>query len=428
MTLERSAKVGAILISLIVLPLSFNFAQAQTFSTRTAQTPISITRVEKWRQDLNYLATELPKRHKNAFHSITRKQFDHAIARLDKDIPALEDHEIIVRIRGILGMIGDTHTNLFGWEDSFHRYPFRFYRFSDGYFVTSAAKPYSNILGARLLSIGNTSINKAYDKARALLPHAESEMYVWNFAPVYLSYAEVLHTLRILPDLKQGRFTMVDRSGKQFSIEMSPILATEKMELISAAKTTPLYRQKLDEKLWYEYLPDSKTIYFMSRTSFMPPEEFDVFLSSLLKFTANNPVERLVIDVRSNGGGDRGIFRPLIDALKRNDKINQKGRLFVIIGRGSHSASMMHAVDLRAETNALLVGEPAGSRPNWYSENCSPKIELPNSHLIADCSSRHYKLTKEDTLLLPDIAVGVSSSDFIAGRDPVLARILAYEK
>ncbi len=418
----------AILIILIFLPLSLTFAQTQTFPKQTPQTLTNTTRVEKWRQDLRYMATELPNRHKNAFHSITRRQFERTVAKLDKDIPVLQDYEIIVRIRGILGMVGDTHTNLYGWEDSFHRYPFRFYRFSDGYFVTSATKSYANILGTRLLRIGNTSINKAYDKARALLPHAESEMYVWNFAPAYLSYAEVLHALRILPGPKQGRFVFVDRSGKQFSVEMSPILASEKIELISAAKTTPLYRQKLGEKLWYEYLPDSKTVYFMSRTSFIPPEEFDAFLSGLLKFIDNNPVERLVIDVRSNNGGDRGIFRPLIDAIKRNDKINQKGHLFVIIGRGSHSASMMHGVDLRAETNALLVGEPTGSRPNWYSENCSPNIELPNSHLIAGCSTMYYKLTKENTLLMPDIAVSISSSDFIAGRDPVLEKILAYKE
>jgi hypothetical protein len=209
---------------------------------------------------------------------------------------------------------------------------------------------------------------------------------------------------------------------------MTPVSASEKVEMISAAKTTPLYRQKPELKLWYEYLPESKTVYFMSRSSFMAQEEFEAFLSGLLKFIDSNPVDRLVIDVRSNNGGDRGIFRPLIDAIKRNDRLNRKGHLFVIIGRGSHSASMMHAVDMRAETNALLVGEPTGSRPNWYSENCSPKIELPNSHLVVDCSTMYYQLTKENTLLIPDISVSISSSDFIAGRDPVLDRILAYGK
>lgn len=156
----------AILIGLILLPLSPTFAQRQETTSSLVQTPTERTRVGKWRQDLEYLAKELPKRHKNAFHSITRRQFEAAVNRLDKDIPVLQEHEIIVRIRAILGMVGDTHTNLFGWEDSFHRYPFRFFRFSDGYFVISAAKPYNNILGARLVRIGNTRISKAYESAR----------------------------------------------------------------------------------------------------------------------------------------------------------------------------------------------------------------------------------------------------------------------
>ena len=34
---------------------------------------------EKWREDLQFLATELPKRHKNLFHTMTREQFEKAI-------------------------------------------------------------------------------------------------------------------------------------------------------------------------------------------------------------------------------------------------------------------------------------------------------------------------------------------------------------
>ena len=397
--------------------------EAQRGSTKTADQ----ARDEKWREDLRYLAKELPRRHKNVYHSISKAQFKRAIAKLDEAIPSLKDHEIIVGMRRILGMVGDTHTNLFGWEDSFHRYPFRFYRFSDGYFVTFATKPYAAILGARLVQIGDTKIGKAYLRARTLLPHAESEMYVQDYAPVYLSYAEVLNALGILPGLTQGQFTFIDRSGRRKSLTMSPILASERTELISAAKTTPLYRAQPDVKLRYEYLPEAKTVYFISRTSFMPDEEFNTFLSGLLKFIDTHPVDRLVIDLRLNGGGNRELFRPLLDALKKNSQLNRKGHLFVIIGRHSHSAGMMHGVDLRLETNALLVGEPTGSRPNWYSENCAEKIELPNSHLIVDCSSRYYHLMKENTLLIPDIPVALSSADYTAGRDPALERILKYK-
>ncbi len=35
---------------------------------------------EDWRRDLRYFATELPKRHKNLFHSVSRAEFDRAVA------------------------------------------------------------------------------------------------------------------------------------------------------------------------------------------------------------------------------------------------------------------------------------------------------------------------------------------------------------
>src|SRR5215204_1575253 len=44
---------------------------------------------DKWRGDLRYLATELPKKHKNAFNRISKDQWDASIARLDSQIAGL---------------------------------------------------------------------------------------------------------------------------------------------------------------------------------------------------------------------------------------------------------------------------------------------------------------------------------------------------
>ena len=38
---------------------------------------------EQWRQDLQYLAKELPRRHKNAFHTVSRETFERAVAELE---------------------------------------------------------------------------------------------------------------------------------------------------------------------------------------------------------------------------------------------------------------------------------------------------------------------------------------------------------
>lgn len=43
-----------------------------------------------WREDLRFLAEELPKRHANLFHTMTREQFETAVKQLDERIPTLQ--------------------------------------------------------------------------------------------------------------------------------------------------------------------------------------------------------------------------------------------------------------------------------------------------------------------------------------------------
>lgn len=415
-----------LLAVLIILSPSLAFAQAKIVPRQTTQTATATTRVEKWRQDLRYLARELPRHHKNAFHSIARREFARAVNELDRALPSLQDHEIIVGFRRLLALIGDGHTNIFGWESSFHRYPFRFFRFSDGYYVTRATSEYNKLLGTRLVKIGNLDTDQAFEAATTLLPKGEGEMYLWHYAPVYLSFAEVQHALRIQRSPAKGEFVFADDSGKQFSVEMSPLPAHAEVKFADAARQIPLYRQRADEPLWYKYLPESKTVYFQFR-GYPPYPEFLQFSAGLLQFIEKNPTDRLVIDLRSNSGGDESSFQPLLEGIIRNDKINRKGHLFVIIGRPTYSAGMLNAVQLKLRTHAILVGEPTGSKPNQFNESSGDKaLKLPNSGLTVDYSILSRKLLKDDSpALMPDLRVDLSSRDYIAGRDPVLEKILS---
>ena len=58
------------------------------------------------------MAQEMPRRHRNLFHTMTRAQFDAAVAALDERIPSLERHQIIVEMARIAAMVGDGHTNV----------------------------------------------------------------------------------------------------------------------------------------------------------------------------------------------------------------------------------------------------------------------------------------------------------------------------
>ena len=67
---------------------------------------------EQWREDLRYFADELPKRHRNAFHSVSRAQFETAVKTLDANIPKLNNEEIFVGFIRIMAMLGDGHSSI----------------------------------------------------------------------------------------------------------------------------------------------------------------------------------------------------------------------------------------------------------------------------------------------------------------------------
>ena len=84
------------------------------------------TFVRQWRDDLAYLARELPRRHKNLFHTMRREQFDSALAVLDRKLPGLARHQVIVELARIVAQAGAGPTHIAPTRDpkiGFHTDP-----------------------------------------------------------------------------------------------------------------------------------------------------------------------------------------------------------------------------------------------------------------------------------------------------------------
>src|SRR5215204_459873 len=127
-----------------------------TFS-QSSTAVVTAAEADKWRADLRYMAEEMPKYHKNLFHTITPVQFDAAVKKLDEKIPTLARHQIIVELARIVAMIGDGHTNISPTRDTkiaFNSLPIKLYLFKDGLFIRSAAREQADLVGARVTKIG----------------------------------------------------------------------------------------------------------------------------------------------------------------------------------------------------------------------------------------------------------------------------------
>ena len=145
--------------------------------------------------------------------------------------------------------------------------------------------------------------------------------------------------------------------------------------------------------------------------------------AEILERLDRGDLERLVVDLRHNGGGDSEVLRPLLAGLGRRPEWRGP-RVVALIGNATYSSAMMNALVLRRDLGAVLVGEPTGQRPNSFGEVRS--FRLPFSGLRVGCSTRRFRLVEGDPPSLePDVEVPTTFDDLYHGRDPVLERVLA---
>jgi hypothetical protein len=394
-------------------------------------TPESETKVvlalskEKWRGDLRFLAAELPKKHKNAFHRISKADFEKMVADLDAKIPSLTDEQIILGMARIAASVGDGHTGL-GWGWLFPQIPMRLFWFGKELRVVQVSKEYPRVNGARIIKIGGVPVEKIYELAREYISQDESEQFTLNASAWLFIRPVFLKEIGAAKENDRAVYEFIDLKGKRFSLEMKKAVGRyEDTEWIYPYKQAPLYMQNAEKPFYFEYLKDAKTVYVNFRW-YPRRVEFRKFSDELFAFIDKSDVEKLVFDLRQNGGGDftrgRDFF---IKPLQTRKKFQTRGHLFVITGRQTFSAGMTNTADFRNDLGAILVGEPTGARPNGYQENRG--FQLPNSHLSVSYSIELYKFSKEDTPgILPDKRIEPDWKSFLAGRDTALEWILSY--
>ncbi|HEX8337712.1 MAG TPA: hypothetical protein VF621_13340, partial [Pyrinomonadaceae bacterium] len=299
---------------------------------------VSQAEAEKWREDLRHMAREMEARHKNLFHTTTREQFEGAVRRLHERIPALARHQIVVELARIAASVGDGHTNVVPTRDpkiGFRTLPIKLYLFGDGLFVRAAERGHADLLGARVVKVGDLTVEEAVARARQIVGR-DNEMNVKFFAPLLLAMPEVLHALGLSDDPDAARFTF-EKSGRRQTLTLKPYgpadllppdtdltwLPKEGWVDMRDGAPQPLWLKDPKNKFWFEQLPGSKVVYAqINEVNDKADESLADFSKRLLAFVEANEVERLVLDLRLNRGGNGSLLRPLVVGLIKS-KVNR---------------------------------------------------------------------------------------------------------
>lgn len=253
----------------------------------------------------------------------------------------------------------------------------------------------------------------------------ENEALKKEFFPLLITSTQLLDYF----NFKKDSFYYVDILGNDNLVITQKVnLSPKGTQFVSANKDSLPYCWSVRNTAFTKEFFDEGKILYVSYNQCVPVSyiqnngnlytlHFEDFEEQIFSDLKNKRVEKLIFDMRFNGGGNSIYVTNFVKKLKMK-KIDKKVEIYVIIGRSTFSSAILNTIDFEKNTSAITVGEETGGKPNHYGEIRS--FILPSSKLKVIYSTKYFKNIDNDiSTIVPKIVIQSSFQDFIQGIDPV---------
>ena len=197
---------------------------------------------QQWKQDLSYLARELPRRHPDPFAYTPKTKFEAAVAELDRRIDHLDSDAVYIGLDHLANLIGDAHTYV-EFPDDKANLPLDIRQFGSDARVVAVANGYEQALGTRVVEIGDTPLAKARELASLITPVGETDQLRESRVDGFLTTGMALHGLEITADRNSARYTLATDDGKRSIADFKSLAPKQEPQWVNVAKQLP-YLQK----------------------------------------------------------------------------------------------------------------------------------------------------------------------------------------
>ncbi|MEP6764860.1 MAG: hypothetical protein ABJB66_11140 [Gemmatimonadaceae bacterium] len=399
----------------------------------TATEKVPTERNAGWLYDLHFLEREVNRLYPSAARPSSVKMFQQSLHEFEGRISKLSDEATVAGFQRLLVTLGNGHTSVLPLPTAtlpIRVLPIRVYDFDDGVWITGADGANASLIGARLVQIGTLKIAEVM-KRLAPLSAGDNAMSRRLFAAQILPYELFLSEIGAAESGKPIvlRIVMRDGAERTVSLNAAPSAAPPSFGLPPVdvrTSSTPLWLRSPDKAYWLHSLAADSTLYVgyqAARDDSL--ERLELFAERVRDSLRTGRFRNAVIDVRQNRGGDNRLNGPLVRALIAFSGANENNHLFVLAGRGTFSAGQNFVNQLERYARPIFVGEATGSAPNFAGEDAN--IVLPYSRLTVTIASRWFQDSDPwdaREAIEPQLPVMVFGTDYFAGRDPVMERVL----
>lgn len=383
-----------------------------------------------WSADLEYLKMELPKKHVKLYHLKDENYFIQGIDRIKEAGESASDFEKVIRLQQLIASMGDSHTKT-GWMNFVDKgsiLPLQLMWFRDGVFIQATNVENQGILGNTINALNGTPLSVIADSMGSLFT-LDNAAVIKNEFPRSLPFVQLLRYFRFTRS-DTVELQLQNQKGEQWTYTIKPSVLTRQNRRTFQVDPLALF-YKNSRSLFTDSILKADNNYYIQYNQCVsrefPPQgyagkpenlpSFTEFKNKILDNISKNDFDKVVFDVRFNGGGNSQPGTELVTELAAIKKLNKKGKIYVIVGRQTFSSAIINVMDFKNLTKAILVGEETEGKPNHFGE--IKIMTLPNSGLKIQYSTHYFKRTNTDLkTITPDQVTESSIQDFKQGLDP----------
>ncbi|MEM8907620.1 MAG: hypothetical protein AAGD05_07220 [Bacteroidota bacterium] len=400
-----------------------------------------------YQDDIKFLRDTLPVKHPNLFFhqdkATFRKTMDFIASK--ENLSSKDSSQILMQLREATAQIGDPHTNFGFYEyiDAEGHYPIEIFWFADGVWIVGADEKYKSLIGKKLVAINGMPMAKVIEEVTKVVP--KNEPYFSHKRLHYFLPKNAILTYYAITSGNAATFTVETLGGEKEEVEVDVANSEYNVDEFVRLEQAPYYWQSVlsDTANFFRlhYFEEDSILFVQYNRcwgkeleeKYGDPEEaeqlpsFNAFQTEIFETIKNRPVNKLLFDLRFNGGGSSLQGTELIEALSKIERINEKGKLFVAISQHTFSSAVINAMNFRQNTEAILLGQPSGGSPNHYGEGRT--LVLPKTKMEVYHSTQYFKYTDEDLkAVMPDVTVETEFATIANGKDPIYEYVKTYRK
>lgn len=353
--------------------------------------------------------------HPAPFTKVSEAEFDAAVEALDADWERLAARgEEGFALRELAASLGDEHTTVAqeGVRDA--ALPFFVMKIGEDFVIVQAQQEYARWAGCVLEAVGGVP---ACELAARMTPYLSAETDGWRgvlAAQEMISMRMLMH-IGAAQSMEEADITVRDTRTGETRTETVKALAGEYDYGTSALM--PMAQTFAQSGYYYATLLEGGELFIQYNVCADDPQmPMADFAAALDEQLGENFPDKIIVDLRHNGGGNSEVINPLLELLARYGR--QGSALYALIGAETFSSGVMDAMKLR-DMGAVLVGEATGGVLGFGELKT---VELGEGFTLL-CSSVDFSGGQAHLPLEPDVEAAQTLEDMLAGVDTAVERV-----